>query len=229
MLLQVEKIEKSFGSHRVLEGLSFTADRGEVVGILGANGAGKTTLLRIINCLLEADGGQVLFDGHLMTRDDLSQVGYLPEERGLYRRMRVGEQVLYLARLKGMKKADAEAAAHEWFQRLGAEEWWDRPASKLSKGMLQKVQFITSVVHSPQLLILDEPFSGFDSENAAMLRCEIERLSTSGTAILLSTHNLEAARTLCSKTIIVEESPSQQRSDAASAPFAPQLTRGSIR
>ena len=201
MLLQVEKIEKAFGSHRVLDGLSFTADRGEVVGILGANGAGKTTLLRIINCLLEADGGQVLFDGHSMTRDDLSLVGYLPEERGLYRRMRVGEQVLYLARLKGMKKADAEAAAREWFQRLGAEEWWDRLASKLSKGMQQKVQFITSVVHSPQLLILDEPFSGFDSDNAAMLRREIERLSTSGSTILLSTHNLEAARDLCTKTV----------------------------
>lgn len=201
MLLQVEKIEKSFGSHRVLDGLSFTADSGEVVGILGANGAGKTTLLRIVNCLLEADGGQMLFDGHPMTRDDLTQVGYLPEERGLYRRMRVGEQVLYLARLKGMKKADAEAAALEWFQRLGAEEWWNRPASKLSKGMQQKVQFITSVVHHPRMLILDEPFSGFDSDNAAMLRREIERLSTSGTAILLSTHNLEAARDLCTKTV----------------------------
>lgn len=201
MLLQVEKIEKSFGSHRVLDGLSFTADRGEVVGILGNNGAGKTTLLRIINYILEADGGQVLFDGHPMTRDDLSSVGYLPEERGLYRRMRVGEQVVYLARLKGMKKADAEASVHEWFGKLGAEEWWKRPASKLSKGMLQKVQFIASVVHRPQLLILDEPFSGFDSDNAAMLRREIERLSAEGTAVLLSTHNLDAARDLCTKTI----------------------------
>lgn len=201
MLLQVEKIEKSFGPHKVLDGVSFTADCGEVVGILGANGAGKTTLLRIINRIFDADGGKVFFDGRPMTRDDLAFVGYLPEERGLYRRMRVGEQVLYLARLKGISKASAEASAHEWFQRLGAEEWWKRPAAKLSKGMQQKVQFIASVVHSPRLLILDEPFSGFDSDNAAMLRREIERLRDAGTAILLSTHNLQAAADLCTKTI----------------------------
>lgn len=201
MLLQVEKIEKSFGGHHVLSGLSFTADKGEIVGVLGSNGVGKTTLLRIITCLLEADSGQVLFNGHLMAYTDLAKVGYLPEERGLYRRMRVGEQVLYLARLKGMKKNDAMMSAREWFQRLGAEEWWNRPASKLSKGMQQKVQFIASVVHRPQLLILDEPFSGFDSENATMLQREIERLGAQGTAILLSTHNIEAARNLCSKTI----------------------------
>ncbi len=201
MLLQVEKIEKSFGTHKVLDGVSFTADCGEVVGILGANGAGKTTLLRIINRIFDADGGKVFFDGRPMTRDDLAFVGYLPEERGLYRRMRVGEQVLYLARLKGMSKASAEASAHEWFQRLGAEEWWRRPAAKLSKGMQQKVQFIASVVHSPRLLILDEPFSGFDSDNAVMLRREIERLRDAGTAILLSTHNLQAAADLCTKTI----------------------------
>lgn len=201
MLLTVDNISKSFGPQRVLDGLSFTADRGDVVGILGANGAGKTTLLRIINCILEADGGQVLFDGHPMTRDDLAAVGYLPEERGLYRRMRVGEQVVYLARLKGMGRDDATAAAQEWFQRLGAGEWWKCPASKLSKGMQQKVQFIASVVHGPRLLILDEPFSGFDSDNAAMLRREIERLSAAGTAILLSTHNTEAARDLCTKTV----------------------------
>lgn len=201
MLLQVEKIEKSYGDHCVLDGLSFTVDRCEVVGIMGANGAGKTTLLRIINCLLEADGGQVLFEGYPMTRNDLEGVGYLPEERGLYRRMRVGEQVLYLAQLKGMSRKEAEESAHEWFRRLGAEDWWKKPASKLSKGMQQKVQFIAAVVHRPRLLILDEPFSGFDSENATMLRREIERLSAEGTAILLSTHNAEAARDLCTKII----------------------------
>lgn len=201
MLLQVEKIKKSFGTHRVFDGLSFTADRGEVVGILGGNGAGKTTLLRIINCLLEADGGQILFEGHPMTRNDLEVVGYLPEERGLYRRMRVGEQVVFLARLKGLSKADAEASVHEWFQHLGVEEWWRRPVSKLSKGMQQKVQFVASVAHRPQLLVLDEPFSGFDSENAAMLCREIKRLRAEGTAILLSTHNTEAARDLCTKIV----------------------------
>ena len=200
MLLQADSLSKSYGTHRVLDGISFTADCGEVVGILGANGAGKTTLLRIVNRILEADSGTLLFDGHPMTRDDLAAVGYLPEERGLYRHMRVGEQVLYLARLKGMSRADALAEARQWFDRLGASEWWNRPANRLSKGMQQKVQFISSVVHRPRLLVLDEPFSGFDADNSAMLRAEIERLSHAGTAILLSTHNAEAA-SLCHKTL----------------------------
>ena len=201
MLLQADNLSKTFGSHRILDGISFTADSGEVVGILGANGAGKTTLLRIVNRILEADSGTLLFDGHPMTRADLAAVGYLPEERGLYRRMRVGEQVLYLARLKGMSLADAQSEAHAWFDRLGAADWWKRPANRLSKGMQQKVQFISAVVHRPRLLVLDEPFSGFDADNAAMLRREIERLSHKGTAILLSTHNAEAARDLCHKTL----------------------------
>ena len=201
MLLQADNLSKTFGSHRILDGISFTADSGEVVGILGANGAGKTTLLRIVNRILEADSGTLLFDGHPMTRADLAAVGYLPEERGLYRRMRVGEQVLYLARLKGMSLADAQSEAHAWFDRLGAADLWKRPANRLSKGMQQKVQFISAVVHRPRLLVLDEPFSGFDADNAAMLRREIERLSHNGTAILLSTHNAEAARDLCHKTL----------------------------
>ncbi len=201
MLLQADNLSKSYGTQRVLDGISFTADCGEVVGILGANGAGKTTLLRIVNRILEADSGTLLFDGHPMTRDDLAAVGYLPEERGLYRHMRVGEQVLYLARLKGMSRADALAEARQWFDRLGASEWWNRPANRLSKGMQQKVQFISSVVHRPRLLVLDEPFSGFDADNSAMLRAEIERLSHAGTAILLSTHNAEAAASLCHKTL----------------------------
>lgn len=201
MLLQVDNISKSFGPRRVLDGVSFCADSGEVVGILGANGAGKTTLLRIITRILDADSGSLLFDGHPLTRADLAAVGYLPEERGLYRQMRAGEQVLYLARLKGLSLSDAEVSARQWFQRLGAEEWWSRPVNRLSKGMQQKVQFIASVVHQPRLLILDEPFSGFDADNAAMLRREIERLSANGTAILLSTHNLQAAADLCTKTV----------------------------
>lgn len=201
MLLQVDKIEKSFGTHQVLNGVSFSADSGEVVGILGANGAGKTTLLRIVTRILPPDNGQVLFDGHPLCQSDLSTIGYLPEERGLYRRMRADEQVLYLARLKGLSRTDAEAAARQWFQRLGAEEWCSRPVTKLSKGMQQKIQFIASVVHRPRLLILDEPFSGFDADNAAMLRREIERLRADGTAVLLSTHNLQAAADLCTKTV----------------------------
>ena len=201
MLLEVQEIEKSYGTHRVLDGVSFTADCGEVVGILGANGAGKTTLLRLVTHLLLPDSGTLLFDGHPLGQKDMAQIGYLPEERGLYRHMRVGEQVVYLARLKGLSHADAEKAAHEWFARLGAADWWRRPVSRLSKGMQQKVQFIASVVHNPRLLILDEPFSGFDRDNAAMLRDEIRRLSATGTAILLSTHNIDAVNDLCTKTI----------------------------
>ena len=201
MLLEVQEISKSYGSQRVLDRLSFTADSGEVVGILGANGAGKTTLLRLVTRLLVPDSGTLLFDGHPLCQDDLAQIGYLPEERGLYRHMRAGEQVVYLTQLKGLSHRDAETAAREWFTRLGAADWWNRPVSRLSKGMQQKVQFIATVAHRPRLLILDEPFSGFDRDNATMLRDEIRRLSAAGTAILLSTHNLDAASDLCSKKI----------------------------
>lgn len=200
-LLQVEHIAKSFGEHRVLSDVGFALDAGQALAILGSNGAGKTTLLRIINRILEPDSGQVLFDGHPLGQPDLDRIGYLPEERGLYRRMRAGEQVCYLARLKGMPKSEAALAAHDWFVRLGAEAWWKRPVVRLSKGMQQKVQFIAAVVHDPRLLILDEPFSGFDVDNADMLHREILRLKAEGTAILLSTHNLQAACDLCDNTL----------------------------
>ncbi|MGX8713616.1 MAG: ABC transporter ATP-binding protein [bacterium] len=201
MLLEAYDIEKSFGAHRVLDGVSLTVDSGEAVAILGANGAGKTTLLRIVTLLLPPDSGTLLFDSHPLCQADLGAMGYLPEERGLYRRMRAGEQVVYLARLKGLSRSDATDQARQWFERLGAADWWSRPVSRLSKGMQQRVQFIATVVHRPRLLILDEPFSGFDADNTAMLHREIERLRSQGTAILLSTHNLQAANTLCSKTI----------------------------
>lgn len=201
MKLQVDHICKSFGEHHVLAGVTFSVDCGEMVALLGANGAGKTTLLRIITRLLEPDGGQVLFDGHPLTQDDLRHIGYLPEERGLYRRMRVGEQALYFAQLKGMSRADAEHELRQWFSRLGMDAWWNRPAGKLSKGMQQKLQLVVTVAHKPSLLILDEPFSGFDADNSAMLIAELQRLRQEGTAILLSTHNLQAANELCDKTI----------------------------
>ena len=200
-MLQVEHISKKFGEQKVLEDVSFKVTSGEVLGLLGANGAGKTTLLRIITLLMKPDRGTLLFDGHPLSHTDLAAIGYLPEERGLYRRMRAGEQVVYLARLKGLLHSDATASAREWFERLGAADWWNRPVSRLSKGMQQRVQFIATVTHRPRLLILDEPFSGFDADNSAMLHREIERLRSQGTAILLSTHNLQAANTLCSKTI----------------------------
>lgn len=201
MMLQVDHINKAFGTRQVLTDVTFDVAAGEVVGLLGANGAGKTTLLRIITRLLEPDSGQVLFDGQPLTQDDLRNIGYLPEERGLYRRMRVGEQALYFTQLKGMSGTDAKVALHNWFQRLEMDEWWDRPAGKLSKGMQQRLQFVITVAHTPRLLILDEPFSGLDTAGADMLGREVLRLKEQGTAILLSTHNLQAANELCDKTI----------------------------
>ena len=201
-MLQVDHISKSFGERKVLEDVSFEVTSGEVVGLLGANGAGKTTLLRIITRLLSPDSGKVLFDGHPLGQDDLRHIGYLPEERGLYRHMDAGEQALYFAQLKGMRRNEAEKALHEWFERLGMADWWSRPAAQLSKGMQQKLQFVVTVAHRPRLLILDEPFSGFDAANSAMLYHELARLRhEEGTAILLSTHNLQAAAELCNKTI----------------------------
>lgn len=201
MLLQIDHISKAFGKHQVLQDVTFGVGAGEATGLLGANGAGKTTLLRIITQLLEPDSGQVLFDGHPLTPGDLQHIGYLPEERGLYRRMRVGEQALYFTQLKGMSGTDAKVALHNWFQRLEMDEWWDRPAGKLSKGMQQRLQFVITVAHTPRLLILDEPFSGLDTAGADMLGREVLRLKEQGTAILLSTHNLQAANELCDKTI----------------------------
>ena len=199
-MLQVDHISKAFGARRVLDDVSFGVSAGEVVGLLGANGAGKTTLLRIVTRLLEPDSGRVLFDGHPLVQGDMRYIGYLPEERGLYRRMRVGEQALYFMRLKGMSRMAAEEVLREWFQRLEMDDWWQRPAGKLSKGMQQRLQFVVTVAHNPRLVILDEPFSGLDSAGTDMLKREVLRLKEQGTAILLSTHNLQAAGELCDKT-----------------------------
>lgn len=200
-MLQIDHISKAFGERQVLRDLSFGVSSGEVVGLLGANGAGKTTLMRIVTRLLEPDGGQVLFDGHPLTQSDLQSIGYMPEERGLYRRMRAGEQALYFARMKGMSRVDAAEAVHAWFHRLEMDDWWRRPAGKLSKGMQQRLQFVVTVAHNPRLVILDEPFSGLDADGAAMMGREVTRLKAQGAAILLSTHNLQAAGALCDKTI----------------------------
>ena len=200
MILQIDHISKAFGEHQVLTDVSFTVDSGQAVALLGGNGAGKTTLLRIITRLLAPDSGSVLFDGHPLVQDDLRHIGYLPAERGLYRNMRVGEQALYLLRLKGLSRREAENAARRWFTTLGMQDWWDRPVRKLSKGMQQRLQFAVCVAHSPRLLILDEPFSGLDAAGAEMLRNQIAALKHQGTAIILSTHNLQAAADLCDKT-----------------------------
>ena len=202
-MLQINDITKTYGSFSALDGVSLHVRRGTVFGLLGPNGAGKTTLIRIINHIIAPDSGTLLFDGHTMTDNDVMQIGYLPEERGLYKKMRVGEQAIYLARLKGLDKATAQQRLNQWFSRLDIGDWWNRPVEELSKGMQQKVQFVVTMLHNPQLLILDEPFSGFDPVNADMLKREILRLKEEGTTIIFSTHNMPSAEELCDDIALI--------------------------
>ena len=202
-MLQINDITKTYGTFRALDGVSLHVRRGTVFGLLGPNGAGKTTLIRIINHIIAPDSGTLLFDGHTMTDNDVMQIGYLPEERGLYKKMRVGEQAIYLARLKGLDKATAQQRPNQWFSRLDIGDWWNRPVEELSKGMQQKVQFVVTMLHNPQLLILDEPFSGFDPVNADMLKREILRLKEEGTTIIFSTHNMPSAEELCDDIALI--------------------------
>ena len=180
--------------------------KGGIFGLLGPNGAGKTTLIRIINRITIPNGGEVLFDGRPITQSDVEKIGYLPEERGLYRKMEVGDQAMYLAQLKGMSAAEARKALKEWFVRFGIQDWWKKKVEELSKGMAQKVQFITTVVHKPSLMILDEPFSGFDPVNAELIRKEILRLKDEGATIILSTHNMESVEELCDNIALINKS-----------------------
>ena len=204
--LEIENITKSFGSYKALDGVSLQVPRGTVFGLLGPNGAGKTTLIRIINHIIDPDGGRLIFDGHEMTPPDVLQIGYLPEERGLYKKMKVGEQAVYLARLKGLDKATAEHRLHEWFNRLEIDSWWNRRVEELSKGMQQKVQFVVTVLHEPKLLIFDEPFSGFDPVNADLLKREMLRLKDQGATIIFSTHNMPSAEELCDQIALINHS-----------------------
>jgi ABC-2 type transport system ATP-binding protein len=180
--------------------------KGKIFGLLGPNGAGKTTLIRIINRITIPNKGEVLFDGRPITQDDVEKIGYLPEERGLYRKMKVGEQAMYFAQLKGMSSREAAKELKKWFVRFGIESWWNKKVEELSKGMAQKVQFITTVVHKPSLLILDEPFSGFDPVNAQIIREEILRLKEEGATIILSTHNMESVEELCDNIALINKS-----------------------
>lgn len=205
-MLQINNISKSFGTYQALNQVSMHVRKGSVFGLLGPNGAGKTTLIRIINQIIRPDGGSVLFDGHPMTPADVLQVGYLPEERGLYKKMKVGEQAIYLARLKGLDKRTAEQRLHEWFERLEIDSWWNRRVEELSKGMQQKVQFVVTVLHQPQLLIFDEPFSGFDPVNADILKREMLRLRDQGATIIFSTHNMPSAQLLCDEIALINHS-----------------------
>lgn len=203
-MLTIDNISKSFGTYRALDGVSLHVRRGSVFGLLGPNGAGKTTLIRIINHIIRPDGGTLLFDGHPMTDADVMQIGYLPEERGLYKKMRVGEQAIYLARLKGLDKDTATQRLRQWFDRLEIADWWNRRVEELSKGMQQKVQFVVTVLHNPQLLIFDEPFSGFDPVNADILKREILRLKEQGATVIFSTHNMPSAEELCDDIALID-------------------------
>ena len=205
-LIQCKDVCKSFGEKTALDHVSISIPKGKIFGLLGPNGAGKTTLIRIINRITIPGGGSVLFDGRPITQDDVEKIGYLPEERGLYRKMKVGEQAMYFAQLKGMSAREASAELKKWFVRFGIESWWNKKVEELSKGMAQKVQFITTVVHKPSLLILDEPFSGFDPVNAQIIREEILRLRDEGATIILSTHNMESVEELCDNIALINKS-----------------------
>ena len=206
MLIQCKNVSKSFGEKVALDNVSVDIPKGKIFGLLGPNGAGKTTLIRIINRITIPNSGQVTFDGRPITQEDVEKIGYLPEERGLYRKMNVGDQALYLAQLKGMSAKDAAAELKKWFVRFGIQSWWNKKVEELSKGMAQKVQFITTVVHKPSLLILDEPFSGFDPVNAQLIREEILRLKEEGATIILSTHNMESVEELCDNIALINKS-----------------------
>ena len=205
-MLEAKNITKKYQNHTALDDVSVSVPRGSIYGLLGPNGAGKTTLIRIINGITAPDSGCVLIDGHQLTGKDTRAIGYLPEERGLYKKMKVGEQAVYFARLKGMSKHEAVKGIGTWFGRFGISGWRDMKVSELSKGMAQKVQFIISVLHSPRLLILDEPFSGFDPVNAALVRDEILRLRDSGTTVILSTHNMASVEEICDHITLINSS-----------------------
>ena len=203
MLLSIRNLEKRYAEHVALQNISLEIPKGCIFGLLGPNGAGKTSLIRIITQITGPDAGEIYFDGERLRLEHADQIGYLPEERGLYKKMKVGEQLLYLAQLKGMRKDEALAKLKDWFIRLDIKDWWNKPVDDLSKGMQQKTQFIATVVHEPKLLILDEPFSGFDPINANMLKDEILAIKERGTTILFSTHRMESVEELCDEIALI--------------------------
>lgn len=206
MLLSAKHITKQYASHRALDDVSIDIESGSIFGLLGPNGAGKTSFIRIINQITGPDSGTLLFNNERLQAKHIAEIGYLPEERGLYKKMKVGEQALYLAQLKGMNKQEANAKLAWWFEKMEIAGWWNKKVEELSKGMAQKVQFITTILHQPKLLILDEPFSGFDPINANLIKSEIKNLANEGTTIILSTHNMESVEEICSDIALINQS-----------------------
>ena len=205
-IITAEHITKRFSAHTALDDVSVEIPQGSVYGLLGPNGAGKTTLIRTINRITLPDEGRILFNGNPITQQDIFRIGYLPEERGLYRKMKVGEQALFLARLKGLSRSEALVRLKEWFSRFGIEEWWNKKVEDLSKGMAQKIQFMVTVIHRPELLIFDEPFSGFDPINANLLKEEILRLRDEGATVIFSTHNMSSVEEICDHITLINKS-----------------------
>lgn len=205
-MLQIDQINKSYQNHQALTDVSLFVPKGVIFGLLGPNGAGKTTLIRIINQIIEQDSGTVQLDGHKLSPGDIRKIGYLPEERGLYKKMKVWDQLIYFSRLKGLSENEAKIQIKNWLEKLEIGSWRDKKIEDLSKGMAQKVQFISTVVHQPSLLILDEPFSGFDPVNAEIIKNEILELRDKGTTVILSTHRMESVELLCDQVAMINRS-----------------------
>jgi ABC-2 type transport system ATP-binding protein len=203
-ILELQNLKKYYATHKAVDDISFSIPEGSIFGLLGPNGAGKTTLLRMITGIFYPDSGEIFFEGKKFNAvDDISKIGYMPEERGLYKKMKIGEQALYLAMLKGMSKRDAMKKIKEWFVKFEMESWWNKKVNDLSKGMGQKLQFVTTVLHDPKLLILDEPFSGLDPVNSNLIKDEIFKLAQKGTTIIFSTHRMEQVEEICNKIVLV--------------------------
>ncbi|WP_282135344.1 ABC transporter ATP-binding protein [Seonamhaeicola maritimus] len=205
-LLEVHEVSKNFGDFKALNNVSIQVPKGSIFGLLGPNGAGKTTLIRVINQITMPDSGTVHLDGNSLNPSHIKDIGYLPEERGLYKSMKVGEQALYLAQLKGLSKAEAKRRLKYWFDRLEIGDWWNKKIQELSKGMAQKIQFVVTVLHNPKLLIFDEPFSGFDPINANLIKDEILRLREDGATVIFSTHRMESVEELCDDIALIHKS-----------------------
>lgn len=205
-ILELQNLKKYYATQKAVDDISFTIPEGNIFGLLGPNGAGKTTLLRMITGIFYPDSGSILFEGKPFNAErDIARIGYMPEERGLYKKMKIGEQALYLAMLKGLKKQDAIRKIKEWFVKFEMESWWNKKVDDLSKGMSQKLQFVTTVLHEPRLLILDEPFSGLDPVNSNLIKDEIFKLAKSGTTIIFSTHRMEQVEEICDKIVLVNK------------------------
>jgi len=205
-LLEVNKVVKKYGDYTALNEVSLTVPKGSIYGLLGPNGAGKTSLIRIINQITMPDSGEIILDGEKLNPKHIQYIGYLPEERGLYKSMKVGEQCLYLAQMKGLSKAEAKIQLDYWFDRLGIQGWWNKKIQELSKGMAQKIQFVVCVLHKPKVLIFDEPFSGFDPVNANIIKDEILALQEQGSTIIFSTHRMESVEELCDHIALIHQS-----------------------